>query len=76
VQTFFGILGGLVLGKLFVIGLVNSFETDTYRMPAFVASNTYAFSALVVGIASIASGLVVRREIARLDLVSVLKTRE
>lgn len=76
VQTALGILAGLVLGKLFVIGLVNSFETDTYRMPAVVEPRTYAFAALVVGIASIASGLVVRREIARLDLVSVLKTRE
>jgi len=76
VQTTIGILGGLALGKLFVIGLVNSFETDTYRMPAVVEPRTYAFAALVVGIASIASGLVVRREIARLDLVSVLKTRE
>jgi putative ABC transport system permease protein len=45
-------------------------------MPAIVEPRTYAFAALVVGIASIASGLVVRREIARLDLVSVLKTRE
>lgn len=76
VQTVLGIAGGLALGKLFVIGLVNSFETDTYRMPAIVEPRTYAFAALIVGIASIASGLVVRREIARLDLVSVLKTRE
>jgi putative ABC transport system permease protein len=76
VQTALGILGGLVLGKLLVMALVSSFETDTYRMPAVVEPRTYAFATLVVGIASIASGLVVMREIKRLDLVGVLKTRE
>jgi len=76
VQTTLGIAAGLGLGKLLAMGLSASIDMDTYRIPAIVEPRTYAFAALVVGGASLVSGLVVRREIARLDMVSVLKTRE
>jgi putative ABC transport system permease protein len=37
---------------------------------------TYTFGALVVIVAALASGLIVRRRLDRLDLVAVLKTKE
>ena len=47
-----------------------------YRIPAVIKPATYLFSAAVVGIATLFSGLVVRRKLDHLDLVGVLKTRE
>jgi putative ABC transport system permease protein len=41
-----------------------------------VTRRTYAWSALVVLVASTISGLIVRRNLDRLDLVAVLKQRE
>jgi putative ABC transport system permease protein len=41
-----------------------------------VSRSTVAWSFLVVILASMVSGLIVRRRLDRLDLVGVLKTRE
>jgi len=41
-----------------------------------VRKQTFGFAALVVLLAALVSGLVVRRRIDHLDLISVLKTRE
>ena len=53
-----------------------SVATESQRIPLIVTSETYAFSALVVVLAALFSGLVVRRGLDRLDLVSVLKARD
>ena len=49
---------------------------ETFRIPLIIAPRTYAFAALVVLAAGVASALIVRRHIDRLDLVAVLKTRD
>jgi putative ABC transport system permease protein len=41
-----------------------------------VSTRTYAYAATAVMIASVLSGLAVRRRLDHLDLVAVLKTRE
>ena len=46
------------------------------RMPLIITARTGFLAALTVGIATFLSGFVVRRRIDRMDLVSVLKTRE
>ena len=46
------------------------------EFPVSIRARTYAWAALCVVVAGIASGLVVRRRIDRLDLVAVLKTRD
>jgi len=46
------------------------------RFPLAVSPRTYAFAVLVVLVSSAVSGLLVRRQLDRLDLVGVLKTRE
>jgi putative ABC transport system permease protein len=51
-------------------------DTEMYRIPFVIAPVTYGFSVLVVVVAAILSGLVVRRRLDHLDLIAVLKTRE
>jgi putative ABC transport system permease protein len=51
-------------------------DTEMYRIPFIIAPATYGFSVLVVVVAAILSGLVVRRRLDHLDLIAVLKTRE
>lgn len=73
-------LVSLPLGCLAGYGLaafmVQNLETDLYRIPLYIERGTYALSAAAVLAASLLSGLTVRRRLDRLDLVSVLKTRE
>jgi putative ABC transport system permease protein len=51
-------------------------DTELYRIPLLVAPGTYAAAAATVLVASGISSLAVYRRLDRLDLVSVLKTRE
>ena len=51
-------------------------NTELYSMPMVINRSTYAVSFLVVGIAALLSGLLVRWRLRHLDLVEVLKTRE
>ncbi|MDP1909660.1 MAG: FtsX-like permease family protein, partial [Hyphomicrobium sp.] len=55
---------------------VQSFSSDLYTTPFVIETATYAKASLVTIAAAIASALVVRSRIDRLDLVAVLKTRE
>jgi putative ABC transport system permease protein len=67
---------GLWLGYQASRGLARLHETEMFRIPVIVEPATYAWSVIVVVAAGVASALVVRRRIDRLDLVGVLKTRE
>ncbi len=67
-----GCLIGYGLAWAMILGLA----TENYRIPLVVNGSTFAFSCGVVVLATLVSGIIVKRRIARLDLVSVLKTRE
>lgn len=67
---------GWLLGHGFAWGMAQGFETELYRVPLVVNREVYAYASLIVFAAAIASGLVVRRRIDRLDMIEVLKTRE
>lgn len=56
--------------------LAQTWQIDLFRMPFAVEPRTFAFAATVVLLAAAGSGLLVRRQLDRLDLVAVLKTRE
>jgi putative ABC transport system permease protein len=45
-------------------------------IPVVIAPRTHLYAALAIVAAGVASALVVRRRIDRLDMVSALKTRE
>jgi putative ABC transport system permease protein len=69
------------LGMAFSRGIVDlllhtAFVNETFQIPGTIAPRTYAIAAGVVAAAAAASSYVIRRQIDRLDLVSVLKTRE
>ncbi|RME16653.1 MAG: ABC transporter permease [Alphaproteobacteria bacterium] len=67
---------GLWLGHGMAAGMVASFDSDLYSIPLLITRETYIRAALVVAAASAGSALIVRRRIDRMDLVSVMKTRE
>jgi putative ABC transport system permease protein len=51
-------------------------RTDQFLFPVVIQPRTYAWAAICVAAAGVASALVVRRRIDRLDMVAALKTRE
>lgn len=77
VQMAFAIPLGVVLGTLGARALVaNRIDPEVFRVPFMVSSQTYAFSLVVILMSGLASALLVRRKLDRLDLIKVLKTRE
>jgi len=56
--------------------MTDGFTNDLYSIPLVIQPATYATASLIVLIAALASVLVVRRRLDRLDLVAVMKTRE
>ena len=70
----------LPLGMALGFGLVHLISgllaSDQFFFPVVILPRTYAWAAIVVVAAGLASALVVRRRIDRLDMVAALKTRE
>lgn len=67
---------GWLLGYGFAVLVTKGFESDLFRIPLIINQSTYAISSFIVIAAGVLSALLVRRRIDRLDLISVLKTRE
>ena len=67
---------GCALGYALAWVVVQFTHSDLIQIPVIIAPSTYAYAALAILGAGIASALIVRRRIDRLDLVGVLKTRE
>ncbi|MBW2162582.1 MAG: ABC transporter permease [Deltaproteobacteria bacterium] len=77
VQIAIAIPLGLALGTMGAKALIASWaDPELFRMPFMISNQTYAFSVSVVLASGIASALLVRRKLDRLDLIGVLKTRE
>jgi putative ABC transport system permease protein len=76
VVTLLAVPLGLVFGYGFCRGIIEALATELLRVPMVVEPASYAWAAVAVVVASALSGLVVRRRLDRLDLVSVLKSRE
>jgi putative ABC transport system permease protein len=73
-------LVAIPLGLLFGYGLCAylafKFDTDLYRVPLVLGLKVYAFAALVVIVSSLVSAVMIWRNLAHLDMVAVLKTKE
>ena len=67
---------GYGLGVGLIALIVQGLDTELYRFPMIIEPRVYAFSALVILAAALASGALVARRLRGLDLVAVLKTRE
>lgn len=67
-----GALAGYHLSFVMAAG----FSSDLYQIPAILDPESYGTAVLAVTAAAVVSGWLVKRDIDRADLVSVLKTRE
>ena len=67
---------GWALGWLLARSMTESFTSDLYAIPLVLKPETFSAASLVVLISAVVSVLVVRRRLDRLNLVSVMKTRE
>jgi putative ABC transport system permease protein len=67
---------GMALGWGLVHLVAALLKSEQFHFPVVILPRTYAWSALCVLAAGVASALVVRRRIDRLDMVAALKTRE
>ncbi len=68
----FGVAIGWGLGQI----IMSLFNNEVYRLPFVMSSQTVAWTCLTVIGAALISALAVRRQLDRLDLVAVLKSRE
>ena len=76
VITGLGIPAGCALGFGFAAILANAFAAERFRFPLVIALSTYVIAATVVAVTAVGASAIVRRRIAHLDLIAVLKTRE
>ncbi len=67
---------GMLIGYGLCAYMAFKFDTDLYRVPLVLGINVYAFSALIVILSSIISAIMIWRNLAHLDMVAVLKTKE
>jgi putative ABC transport system permease protein len=76
VLTLVAIPVGFLLGYGLAGILSRAYDTELYRLPLIITRSNYAFAFIVISSAALISGLIVRRQLDRLDLIAVLKTRE
>ncbi|HET8746771.1 MAG TPA: FtsX-like permease family protein [Ramlibacter sp.] len=67
---------GMAMGWGLTHAIVDLMRTDQFLFPVVIQPRTYAWAAICVVAAGVASALVVRQRIDRLDMVAALKTRE
>ncbi len=75
-ELLLGLPIGAAAGWGLAVLMMQLMSSDSIDFPVVIEPSTYASAALIVLAAGIASALLVRRQIDRLDLVSVLKVRE
>ena len=76
ILTLLAIPVGLLFGRLLSWYMILEIPQEIFRLPLIIEPSTYATAALVVIIAAILSGLIVRSRLDHLDLIAVLKTKE
>ena len=67
---------GAGLGVLLALFLSQAMSSDLFRLPFVINASTFGYAAIVVIVVTAASGLLVRRQLDKMDLVSVLKSRD
>lgn len=76
IQVILALPFGFWIGRAMAQGIAATVDPERFRFPMVIETQTYAFAAIVTLAAGLASGLLVRRKLDRLDLIAVLKTRE
>ncbi len=67
---------GWVVGTWLAVGLVGAMSTDLVQIPFHITRRTYALAAVAVFLAALASVMMVRRRLDRVDLAMALKARD
>jgi putative ABC transport system permease protein len=67
---------GAILGYALSLAIVQSVDSEVYRFPLIITPRAVGAAFLTIIAAAMFSGLVVRRQLDRLDLIAVLKTKE
>jgi putative ABC transport system permease protein len=67
---------GMALGYWLVALISTLLKSDQFFFPVVISARTYAWAGIAVVASGVASALVVRRRIDKLDMVAALKTRE
>lgn len=67
---------GLLIGRALGAFAIRNVQTDLFRVPLVIHPSTNAFAVAVVLVASLFSVWLIKRDLDRLDLVEVLKTKE
>ena len=67
---------GIACGYSLIYGLAQGLQNDLYRVPAIIDPAAYAIATLTTLASAALSALVIARQLRRLDLIEVLKTRE
>ena len=67
---------GMALGYGLVLLISEMLKSDQFFFPVVIQPRTYAWAGMAVLASGVASALVVRRRIDKLDMVAALKTRE
>lgn len=67
---------GVPLGLALCWWMLRAYDTDVYRLPFHVGGRTYAFTLLSIAFFVILAHWCMKRRIAALDMVEVLKSRE
>lgn len=68
-------LGG-VAGYFLTFAISAGFSTDIYQIPADFRASSFGTAIVVVSVAALISGWLVKRDIDRMDIIAALKTRE
>lgn len=76
VITLLAIPLGCALGYGLAASVVAAMDSETYRIPLVVSARTYVLAGAATLLSAGVSGWLVRRRLDRIDLISVLKTRE
>lgn len=67
---------GCAIGAAFAALIVAGLSSELFRLPFSLRGRTFGYAALLLAVSGVLSSVLVRRTLDRLDLVSVLKTRE
>ncbi len=76
ILTLFAIPVGIGFGLGLSALMVKAYDSELYRLPFVISRATYGFTTITVIIAGLISGFIIYRQLQKLDLIAVLKTRE
>jgi putative ABC transport system permease protein len=64
------------MGRILCTYVAAMISSDIIRLPVMLEARSYSLAASVVLGSALASGMIIRRKLDRLNLVEVLKTKE